>query len=152
MIRSALLSASLLIASIQMASAATTPDPAGLWLTENKRAAVKIERCGDSICGSLAWIIEGGMTTDSKNPDKSLRDKPLCGMKILYGFKNNPKNTKVWESGNIYKADEGDVYNATVSVISDTTLRLRGYVGMPLFGKTQDWTRVSAKDYPACKK
>ncbi len=151
MIRSALLSASLLLASVQIASAAT-PDPTGLWLTENKRAAVKVERCGESICGSLAWIIEGGMTTDSKNPDKKLREEPLCGMKILYGFTNNPKNAKVWEGGKIYKADEGDIYNATVSVINDKTMKLRGYVGVPLFGKTQDWTRVSAKDYPACKK
>ena len=152
MIRSAILCATLLLASVQIASAAATPDPEGLWLTENKRAAVKVERCGDSICGTLAWIIKGGMEKDTKNPDKNLRDTPLCGMKILYGFTNNPKNAKVWEGGKIYKADEGDIYNATVSVLNDSKMNLRGYVGVPLFGKTQTWTRVSAKDYPACKK
>ncbi len=133
------------------AFAAETPDPAGLWLTENKRAVVKIDHCGNSLCGKVAWIIEGGMQKDSKNPDATKRDTPMCGLPLLYGFVQNPKNAKVWESGKIYKADEGDVYNATISVTSADQLYLRGYVGIPLFGKTQYWSRVSAKDYPACK-
>lgn len=133
------------------ARAAETPDPTGLWLTENHRSAIKIERCGDSICGKIAWIIEGGMKTDSKNPDKAKRETPMCGLPLLWGFTNNAKNPKVWEGGKIYKADEGDTYNATVSVTGPNTLYVRGYVGMPLFGKSQTWTRVSAKDYPACK-
>lgn len=138
--------------SASYALAAETPDPTGLWLTENKRAVVKIDRCGNSICGNIAWIIEGGMQKDIKNPDPAKRDTPMCGLPILYNFVQNPKNAKVWESGHIYKADEGDTYNATVSVTSPNELYLRGYIGIPLIGKTQTWTKVSAKDYPACKK
>lgn len=139
-------------ASFALAQApAQAPDPTGLWLTENKRAVVKIDRCGQSLCGNIHWIIEGGMQTDAKNPDASKRGQPMCGLPILYGFKQNQKNLKVWESGKIYKADEGDVYNATLSVTSPDRLYLRGYVGVPLLGKTQYWNRVSAKDYPKCK-
>ena len=127
-------------------------DPTGLWLTENKRAVIEIDKCGASICGHIAWIIEGGMQTDSKNPDAAKRNQPMCDLPILWGFTQNAKNAKVWESGNIYKADEGDTYHATVSVIDENKLYLRGYVGIPLLGKTQYWTRVSAKDYPSCKK
>ncbi len=129
-----------------------TPDPTGLWLTENKRSVIKVTRCGDSICGKVHWIIKDGMTVDSKNPDEKYRGKPMCGLQILSGFKNNPKNAKVWEGGQIYKADEGKVYTSTVSVTGPDSMNVRGYVGMPLFGKSQNWTRVTAKDYPACKK
>lgn len=131
---------------------AAAPDPTGYWLTENKRSVIKIEKCGESICGNVHWIIDGGMQTDSKNPKTDMRMRPMCGLPIIYDFKNNPKNLKVWEDGKIYKADEGSVYTATVSVISDKELYVRGYVGIPLLGKSQTWTKVSSRDYPACKK
>ena len=53
--------------------------------------------------------------------------------------------------GNIYKADEGDLYNATLQLLPKGTMLVRGYVGMPLFGKSQIWRPVSASDYPKCK-
>lgn len=134
------------------AAQAAAPDPTGYWLTENKRSVIKVDKCGDSICGQIHWIIEGGMKQDSKNPEADLRTRPMCGLKLLWDFKNNPKNLKVWESGKIYKADEGSTYTATVSVISNKELYVRGYIGIPLLGKSQTWTRVSARDYPACKK
>lgn len=123
----------------------------GLWLTENKRAAVHVIECADgqSLCGNIAWIIDGGMQTDAKNDDAAKRDAPLCGMQILYGFEK-AKGDGEWVDGKIYKADDGDVYNASVTQIDDNRLRLRGYVGIPLFGKTQMWTRVNAADYPRC--
>jgi len=34
------------------------------------------------------------------------------------------------------------VYTANISLQSDGTLRLRGYVGSPMFGETQIWTRI----------
>ncbi len=151
MVRSLVLSVFVLTLSAFTAQAADAPDPTGLWLTENKRSAIKIDRCGESICGKIAWIIDGGMKTDSKNPDASKRDKPMCKLPLLWGFKNNAKNLKVWEEGKIYKADEGDTYHATLTVKDANTLNVRGYVGIPLLGKSQTWTRVSAKDYPACK-
>jgi uncharacterized protein (DUF2147 family) len=151
MLRTLVLSAFVLGLAGIPAHAADTPDPTGLWLTQNQRSAIRIDRCGESICGKVAWIIKDGMQTDSKNPDAALRARPMCGVPILWGFKHNPKNAKVWEDGKIYKADDGDTYKATVSVVDANTLNLRGYMGLPLFGKTQHWKRVSEKDYPACK-
>tara|TARA_B100001167_G_C16738089_1_gene289570 strand:- start:146 stop:607 length:462 start_codon:yes stop_codon:yes gene_type:complete len=134
-----------------MPSMAQSNDIEGLWLTQNERAAVKIEKCkdGQSLCGDIAWIIAGGMQTDSQNEDESLRGRPLCGMQILYGFRQG-KQANEWLDGKIYKADDGDVYNASVTQVDNNRLRLRGYVGMPLFGKTQMWTRVNPAEYPSC--
>ena len=122
----------------------------GLWLTENKRAAVEITSCqeGQSLCGKIAWIIEDGMQLDEKNEDPALRSNKLCGMQILYGF-NKGKTDGEWNDGKIYKADDGDVYNASIKQIDDNRLRIRGYIGIPLFGKTQMWTRAP-NAHPRC--
>ena len=95
----------------------------------------------------MIGIIEIGMQMDEKNPEPALRDEKLCGMQILYGFRR--LNEKEWVDGKIYKADDGDTYSATITQIDDNRLRLRGYVGMPLFGKTQIWTRLPA-DHARC--
>ena len=141
----------LLLILVTVAGTARAADVDGLWLTENKRAAIHVTQCenGRSLCGSIAWIIDGGMQMDVKNDDPAKQNTPLCGMQILYGFEKG-KAAGEWVDGKIYKADDGDVYNATVKQIDDTRLRLRGYVGIPLFGKTQIWTRVSPADYPRC--
>lgn len=121
----------------------------GFWLTENERAVVHIEECEQSVCGYVYWIIEGGLQFDENNPLEELRKDPICGMKILKDFEKVGAGD--WDSGTIYKADDGDVYKANLELQEDGTLRLRGYVGVPMFGKTQIWSRVNRADYKACR-
>lgn len=128
--------------------------PEGLWLTENKRSVIKVEKCGSEnkeLCGSIYWIIKDGMQTDSKNPDAALRGQKMCGLEIMRDLTQSRQNGNYWLDGEIYKADDGDTYNAKVQVTSPNAMTLRGYRGISLLGKSQDWTRVSAKDYPACQ-
>lgn len=125
-------------------------DPTGYWLTQNERAVIKIDHCGTNLCGKIHWIIKDGMTHDTKNHDAAKRSTPLCGLQILNDFTQNSENEKLWDNGTIYKADEGETYHATINVIDEKTLNLRGYIGIPLIGKTQTWTRVDKKSYPKC--
>lgn len=120
----------------------------GLWLTENGRAVVELAPCGNSLCGALHWLHPEARQYDYKNSNAELRTTPLCGLKILWGFQ--PDGPVAWKDGTIYKADDGDIYNAQLSLRDDGKLHLRGYVGVPMFGKTQTWTRVDAADYKKC--
>lgn len=138
---------SVLTLSVSVPRFAAAQDITGLWLTENKRSVINIRDCDQGLCGDIHWIIADGMQYDRKNPDVERRDTPMCGLPILWGFKQNGNE---WSDGKIYKADEGDTYNANMTLLNDGRLRLRGYIGLPLFGKTQIWTRVSAVDYPKC--
>ena len=137
----------LLCLTFALPAAARDTDVTGYWLTQNERSVVEIQECEQGLCGNIHWIIDGGMEYDSKNPDESLRDTPMCGLPILWGFDQNGNE---WTGGKIYKADDGDTYNANMTLLGDGRLRVRGYIGMPLFGKTQIWTRVNAADYPKC--
>ncbi len=126
--------------------------PTGLWLTENQRSVIELYRCSSDkplLCGKIAWIIDGGMQFDTKNPDASKHSKPLCGMTILSNLRM--ESADKWGDGKVYKADEGDMYDAKMNILGDNKLEMRGFAGISMFGKTQTWTRVSAKDYPRCK-
>ena len=119
----------------------------GDWLTQNKRSVIHTYECDEGLCGKIHWIIEGGMQHDTKNPVMKDRTRPMCGLKILWGFE---KDGSDWDSGKIYKADEGDTYSANIEIKDENTLSLRGYIGIPLFGKSQEWKRVSPDDYKEC--
>ena len=127
--------------------------PYGLWLTENHRSVIELYKCGKDgtiLCGRIAWIIKDGMQFGTKNPKADMRGKPLCGMTLISGLK--PTNPPVeWDDGVVYKADEGALYDADLDMLSANTIKVRGYMGLSLLGKSQTWERVSAKDYPRCK-
>jgi uncharacterized protein (DUF2147 family) len=126
--------------------------PLGLWLTENGRSVVNVTPCKadtSKVCGRIHWIIEGGMQFDTANPDPAQHTAPMCGLQIMWGFHQN--DAMNWIDGNIYKADEGDSYSATLQMLPSGKMLVRGYVGMPLFGKSQTWTRVTGVEHPRCK-
>jgi uncharacterized protein (DUF2147 family) len=49
---------------------------------------------------------------------------------------------RTWEDGEIYTPINGRNYQATMSIKSNNTLRVRAYMLVPMFGETQIWTRV----------
>lgn len=125
--------------------AAADPSPVfGQWLTENKRGVIEMFPCADKVCGRLFWMIDplrnGKPSLDDYNPKPELRQRPLCGMTILGDFRES--EPQHWVDGWIYDPDSGKTYHATITLESSDILRLRGYVGIPLFGESQHWTRA----------
>jgi uncharacterized protein (DUF2147 family) len=146
--------AAFLVLVLAPLAAADSPPPAaplGRWLTESKRGVIEIYRCGSELCGRLVWMIEpmrgGAPAVDDNNPDPAMRQRRLCGLAMLGGF--HADGPDYWEKGWIYDPDSGKTYDATITVKSATMLELRGYIGAPVFGQTQTWTRPDAH-YGAC--
>ncbi|TVP60586.1 MAG: DUF2147 domain-containing protein [Gemmatimonadales bacterium] len=141
----------LLAAILMVAAPASAQDPTGLWLTAAETAVIEIDRCDDELCGWIYWLEEGGMRYDEENPDEELRDRPLCGLPILYDFTQNPNRETEWRDGRVYAADDGNTYSGRIRVQSTDELELRGYRGIALFGRSETWTRVSAEDFDRCE-
>ena len=110
-------------------------------------------RCsGGAICGYIAALInptgpDGKVVpaedaTDWRNGDPALRGRKVLGMPLIWGFKKGG-NANAFEGGQIYNGEDGKIYSANVDLETDGRLKLRGYVGSPMFGQTQYWTRVS---------
>lgn len=125
----------------------------GRWLTQDKKGVVAITRCGTSICGRLDWLykplVDGKPARDTHNPNPARRGDPLCGLTMLYDFHRDTDNPRRWVDGYIYDPESGDVYHAQITPVDPDHLRLRGYVGIPLFGESQIWTRAGPSK-PAC--
>ena len=130
-------------ALMAMATTAFAQDILGLWDTGESR--VEIYACGDLLCGRIAELDEpldegGNAKLDDNNPDPALRSRPILGMDLIAGFTRAGK--KKWEDGTIYDPRDGKTYKCVMKLQRDGTLKVRGYVGISLFGKTVVWTRV----------
>ncbi len=114
----------------------------GVWLTEEGTSKVEIYKCGEEYCGKIVWLQEperdGKPRVDEKNPEERLRNQPLMGLVILRGFKYDDGD---WTGGKIYDPKSGNDYTAKMKLEDENTLKLRGYVLMPLFGRTTTWKR-----------
>jgi len=76
---------------------------------------------------------------DEKNPDESERRRPLRGLTILSGFRSAGGGR--WAGGRVYDPNSGNTYRGTITLVDADTLRLRGYIGISLFGRTEVWRR-----------
>ena len=124
-------------------------DPAGVWLTEGRDAAVAIGRCGGEfslmVCGRIVWLQNatdesGQPRLDSRNPDPVGRSRPICGLVVMGGL--TPSGPNSWAGGTVYNPQDGRIYSGDMTMLSGTTLRVRAYLGVPFFGETQIWTRA----------
>ena len=118
----------------------------GILLSEDKDGKIEIFKSGNTYCGKLLWgkyvLDENGKPRhDINNPDTALRSQLLQGMIILKGlvFKDDK-----WDNGKIYDPISGRAYDVSVT-LQGTDLALRGYIGIPLFGKTTIWKRIYDK-------
>ena len=123
----------------------------GVWQTAQGKSKVEVYQCGDKYCGKIIWLKKpvypesdemgmGGQTKiDRMNPDESLRKRSMIGLTIIEGFKYDSELE--WEDGTIYDPQSGKTYTSKMKLVDPGTLELRGYVGIPLFGKTVTWTR-----------
>ena len=120
--------------------------PIGLWLTEGGKSRVSIKKCGTTLCGRIVWLKEpltkdNKPKTDINNPDKSLRSRPILGLPLLVGFSGIPIDN-VWKDGQIYNPEDGKTYSANLTMMDGDRMKVRGYVGLPLFGKSTEWLRI----------
>ena len=121
----------------------------GNWITADK-SIVQVLACGGggALCVRIATIARPDVPrTDVSNPDASLRGRALCGLTIGTGFM--PDGADKAAGGKIYDPDSGKTYSAQMQEQGDT-LKLRGYIGTPLLGRTETWHRAAAT-LPACR-
>ncbi len=124
---------------------AAAKSPVGVWLTKGGKSRVEVTKCGVNLCGAIVWLKEpngkdGKPKLDKNNPNSTKHKRPLVGLKILTGFTQDEDEPNIWRGGRIYNPSDGKTYKCKITAATDGTLKVRGYVGISLFGKTQTWT------------
>ena len=85
--------------------------------------------------------VVGEPKTDLHNPDENLRNRPFIGLEMLSGYEFR---RGIWR-GKLYLPANGTSWSSS-AFVKNGVLQLRGYVGMPLLGKTQKFLPISACD------
>lgn len=129
-----------------LSSTAQAADPRGTWLTEDKDAALTISSCGARLCGRIIWLESardrgGALRRDENNPDPGKQSQRICGLVVIKELERSAPN--VW-AGTVYNPEDGKTYQGSITVLSPDALKVRAYLALPIFGKNQTWTRVSA--------
>jgi uncharacterized protein (DUF2147 family) len=131
---------------------ALAPDasPIGRWYAEGGAAQVEIRQCGAALCGRVVWLRapldENGCNLhDRYNPDPRLRNRPVIGLEVLRDLQGSADDDTTWSGGTIYDPASGNTYRCSLQLETENRLRLRGYLGIPLIGRTTTWIRVGAE-------
>lgn len=116
----------------------------GKWLSSSGEGQVQIYKKGEVFFGKLTWLkfpndAAGKTKLDAHNPDVSLRSRPELGIELLKNFTFDGENG--YENGTIYDPKSGKTYSCKMTLNGDV-LKIRGYIGISLFGRSENWTRV----------
>jgi uncharacterized protein (DUF2147 family) len=100
-----------------MVAAHATDFAAGAWMTQDKKAIVRMAPCVTDtthLCGTIEQIlsVEDKAGLDNYNPDPKLRRLPVLGLTILTGFSPaTARDAKCpWQDGKAYDPDSGKTY------------------------------------------
>ncbi len=131
--------------------AVTADGIVGVWVTEGGKSRVEIDKVGDSYSGRIIYLkqprypaddpqgMAGQTKVDRENPDPALRKRPILGLQLMQGFHYDGDG--YWSDGHIYDPESGKTYKCKMWFTKDGDLKVRGYIGFALFGRTTLWTR-----------
>ena len=138
---------SILIAGHLHSALAENISPAGLWKTIDDqsgkpKALIRISVENNALEGRIEKLFLS--VDEDQNPmctkcEGALKDQKILGMTILSGFKLEGAEYK---GGTILDPDNGKTYQSRMSLDDDgKKLVVRGYIGIPLLGRSQIWLR-----------
>lgn len=108
--------------------------------TGDAKSIVEIYEKDSKVYGKIIEILnpekKNDKCTKCSGQDK---DKPLKGLTIIKGLK---KDGKEYSDGEILDPSSGKLYKCTISLENKDKLKVRGYVGISAFGRSQTWTRI----------
>ena len=139
--------AALLLLAAASAFAQTTP--AGLWKTiddetKAEKSFVRVTDAAGTLSGRIEKLLDP--TKQDSKCDKcsdERKDKPVIGMTIVSNVRQSADDKELWEGGEILDPNNGKVYKVRMKPTDGgKKLEVRGFIGAPLFGRTQTWLRV----------
>ena len=116
----------------------------GIWITKDdvtgrEKSEVLLYKDNGKLYGKIINLLlpedKGKLCTKCKGEYKN---KPIEGMIILNDL---ILEDGIWEDGTIIDPKSGKIYDCYLSLEKQNTLKVRGYLGFSLLGRTQIWKR-----------
>jgi uncharacterized protein (DUF2147 family) len=138
---------------VNIAAAAET-SPVGTWKTiddetHKPRALVRIEEHDGVLSGRIVRLFRD--SGEDQNPvcvdcSGARHNQPVLGMTILWDFR---ARGDAWDGGEVLDPEGGSIYHANLRLRDNSShLEVRGYIGIPLLGRSQMWERAAGPESP----
>lgn len=131
--------------SILLVYVGYSQDVFGKWKTVDDstgeaRSIIEIFEDNGKVYGKIVDLIN----PKQKNPicDKCCcedKDQPVVGLTFIKGLQ---KDGDEYNGGKILDPENGKLYKCYITLEDEETLKVRGYIGISLLGRTQYWYRV----------
>jgi uncharacterized protein (DUF2147 family) len=142
-----LIAAALVAVSGLVAAQAT---PVGAWRTVDEkskkdRTLVRITETGGVLSGKIEKYLDASIPQDAlcEACTDARKGQPILGMTILQGVRKNTDKDGLWDGGTVLDPENGKTYKVLLKPQDGgKKLEVRGYVGTPMFGRSQIWIRA----------
>jgi uncharacterized protein (DUF2147 family) len=130
-----------------VAASAQNVSPVGLWKTIDDntgkpKSLVRIAYVGGELHGTVEKLFREPSEDLNPKCDKCTderKDKPVIGMTIITGMKADGDH---FAGGQILDPNNGKIYKSKMELEDKgKKLKVRGYIGVPILGRTQVWVR-----------
>jgi len=144
--RTMLLAAVIFFCSISLALAGGSP--VGKWKTiddktNKEKSIVEVYEAGGKIYGKIVQLLQekdGGASKLCTKCTGADQNKPMIGLVIVKGLKADGDE---YTGGTIMDPNDGKVYKCKMEVIAGgAQMKVRGFIGFSLIGRTQMWYKV----------
>jgi uncharacterized protein (DUF2147 family) len=124
--------------------------PVGLWktiddATSAERAVVRISEQDGKLIGEIIEVLDTEADPEAvcRLCTDDRKDAPIVGLAIIRDVPAAGNARGIWDGGEILDPNDGKVYRVRLSLADNgRRLEVRGYIGRPLFGRTQVWQRA----------
>jgi uncharacterized protein (DUF2147 family) len=109
--------------------------------TGTEKSIVEIYKVNDKAYAKVLRLLEKGKEDELCDKCKgSKKNKPIKGMEIINGLSQDDDE---WNGGKILDPKTGKEYKCYITLEEPNKLKVRGYIGFALIGRTQYWYRVT---------
>ncbi|MEM7677969.1 MAG: DUF2147 domain-containing protein [Myxococcota bacterium] len=125
--------------------------PEGEWTTVDDssgkaKSIVKISRAADGkLLGHIVKVLDEDAEPNAVcvKCKGELKNKPMQGLRIMWDLA--PEGDGEWDDGSVLDPENGKTYDCKIKLLEGgKKLRVRGYIGWSLFGRSQVWLRRSS--------
>ena len=118
--------------------------PVGIWKNLDdedgrEKSHIEIYEQNGSLRGKVIKLLPAATITKCDKCTGTNKGKSLVGMDILWDLK---KSGNVWDGGETLDPKKGKVYDCKIELDGKDKLKVRGFVGVSMFGRTQIWYKV----------
>lgn len=106
--------------------------------TKEKKSVIEIYKSNNLFFAKIVKSYVSEENAICKTCKGHKKGKPIIGLIIIENLK---KDGKEYNDGSIMDPENGKTYKCYLELINNNKLKVRGYVGFSVFGRTQYWIR-----------